>query len=165
MRPHLYAPPGSLTLGELAQPLSMMFRADPVLNRGSLAGTVTKTVTKPEGESEKRCNLLVICCARKDLNPQPSDPKLYQTKQMHKDNHVNAMIRGTGTGHDRRNGRLRPRGVPLGRLAGASPVRVPVRCNPILPKLCTQLSLPWARTDARKAPAVPTEEHVCGINL
>jgi hypothetical protein len=45
------------------------------VNRGSLAGTVTKTVTKPEGKSEKRCNLLIIWCARRDLNPQPSDPK------------------------------------------------------------------------------------------
>lgn len=28
-----------------------------------------------------------------------------------------------------------------------------------------QPSLQWARTDARKAPAVPTQEHVCGIYL
>jgi hypothetical protein len=45
------------------------------VNRGSLSGTVTKTVTRLEGNGKRRCNLLIIWCARRDLNPQPSDPK------------------------------------------------------------------------------------------
>lgn len=51
MRPHLHPRPGPLTLAELAQPLSMMFRADPVLSgsvieRGRLAaaGDAQQTV-------------------------------------------------------------------------------------------------------------------------
>ena len=42
------------------------------VNRGSLAGTVTKT--NQEGNGEGRCNLLIPWCARRDLNPQPPDP-------------------------------------------------------------------------------------------
>lgn len=44
MRPHLHSRPGPLTLAELAQPLSMMFRTDPILpgsviERGGLSAT------------------------------------------------------------------------------------------------------------------------------
>lgn len=44
MRPHLHSRPGPLTLAELAQALSMMFRANPVfpsavIERGGLSAT------------------------------------------------------------------------------------------------------------------------------
>jgi hypothetical protein len=42
------------------------------VNRGSLSGIVT---SKERERGEERCNLLILWCARRDLNPQPSDPK------------------------------------------------------------------------------------------
>ena len=49
------------------------------VNRGSLTGTVTKAVTEEEEEEEEEPKQamppIVIWCARRDLNPQPSDPK------------------------------------------------------------------------------------------
>jgi integrase len=44
------------------------------VNRGSLSGTVTKTVTSLEGERGEEMQPLVLWCARRDLNPQPPDP-------------------------------------------------------------------------------------------
>ena len=41
------------------------------VNRGSLIGTVTED----EEEAEEEMQPLILWCARRDLNPQPSDPK------------------------------------------------------------------------------------------
>ena len=41
------------------------------VNRGSLSGTVTSQ----EGERKEEIQPVIHWCARRDLNPQPSDPK------------------------------------------------------------------------------------------